>query len=99
MKCVDKNELEQFLQGKLTPERLLAVDEHVGRCADCKSALNALPRCKNAGVDLGAALLGVSECPDYEELSAFVDGALSGDRAKKTTAGREVAKEEDVIVV
>lgn len=82
MNCVDKKELEQFLRGKLDPRRLIAVDEHISTCGKCKAALAALPVQKNLRAEFGAALLGVQDCPEYEELSAFVEQSLSDDRMR-----------------
>ena len=84
MNCLDRNELEQFLKGKLDPQRLLAVDEHVGSCVHCRAQIGRAR--SQAGAELGAVLLDVYECPEYEELSAFLDNALENDRAKALRA-------------
>lgn len=86
MKCISENELRQFLNGNLDPERVLAVDEHLRMCADCRAALDRAPAFARAGIGFGEALLGVDDCPEYEELSAFVDGQLPGDGAKRMRA-------------
>lgn len=81
MNCVDRCELEGFLQGRLDPERLTAVDRHVSECAECRAALASMPAGKAAVAQLGTQLLGVADCPDYEVLSAYADGSLGADRA------------------
>ena len=86
MNCLDKNELEQFLTGKLHSQRLLAVDEHVCSCAQCKAQIAGARTGGRARAALGATLLDVYECPEYEELSALVDNALETDRAKTVRA-------------
>ncbi len=67
MNCISRQELEQFLQGNIEPQRLLAVDEHVSACPDCKATLQNMPAGRIAGTGLGIALLGVQECPPYEK--------------------------------
>lgn len=78
MNCIDRTELEAFLAGKLAPERLLAVDEHVSGCAECKKLFATLP----ARTDFAAMVLGATDCPEYEELSGYVDKSLDTTRAE-----------------
>lgn len=78
MNCIDRTELNNFLKMKLTPEQMLAVDEHVTGCAECKAALGKM----SARADFGNALVGADDCPEYEELSAYIDNALDGDRSR-----------------
>ncbi len=78
MKCIEKIELEQFLKGKLTPERMLEIDGHLDNCEQCKKLLARL----SARVEFGAELIGAIDCPEYEELSAYVDESLPADHAK-----------------
>ena len=80
MKCIDKTELERFLQAKIERERMLAIDEHLEQCPECKSILTEMAAFKKAGAQLGAELLLVGDCPEYEDLSALADGILAGDR-------------------
>lgn len=86
MNCIEHGELEQFLTGKLRPERLLAVDAHVAVCSRCRAAIAGIPARRRQAVNLAAALLEVQDCPDYEELSAFVDRTLEQDRARAVLA-------------
>lgn len=81
MNCINRAELELYLKGKLDIERLLAVDAHLSTCANCKTALQGLPAQQKAGAALGANLLGLQDCPEYESLSAYVDGTLNADAA------------------
>jgi len=82
MNCIERTELEAFLAGKLAPERLLAVDDHVSGCAECKKLLATMP----ARADFGAALVGATDCPEYEELSGYVDKSLDASRAESIRA-------------
>ena len=82
MNCINRDELEQFLRGRLAPERLVAVDSHARGCSECRAALCSLPERSRISGELCSSLLGVSDCPEYEELSAFVDNALESDAAK-----------------
>jgi anti-sigma factor RsiW len=82
MHCIDRAELEQFLAGRLAPERMLAIDEHLGACADCKKLAVSL----SARAQLGASIAGATDCPDYEELSAYIDESLDAERARAIRA-------------
>lgn len=73
MRCIDRSELERFRAGNLPADRLLAVDEHVRSCRACREALSCIPAGAAAAGALGMRVLGVEECPDYEQLSALVD--------------------------
>lgn len=77
MSCIERVEIEQFVKGKLAPEKLLAVDSHIRECADCKKLAASL----SSRVDLAAAVTGAADCPEYEELSAYLDEKLDAARA------------------
>ena len=62
--------------GKLPVERLLEIDAHVSGCAECRAELAGLPGVKKVALDLGTVLLGTADCPEYERLSAYVEGEL-----------------------
>lgn len=78
MNCINRTELDNFLNRKLAPEQMLAVDEHVSRCSDCKAALVKL----SARANLSASLVGADDCPEYQELSAYIDDSLDADRSR-----------------
>ncbi|MCE5314626.1 MAG: zf-HC2 domain-containing protein [Armatimonadota bacterium] len=80
MKCVDKTELKKYIEGKLDAARLVEIDEHLCACPECRDALSSLPSLRRAGIDLGASLLGFEDCPEYDDISAFADGALPVDQ-------------------
>lgn len=79
-------ELEQFLKGKLPAGRLLEVDEHISECTECKAALDGLQSGKSAAVDFSEMILGVKDCPEYEQLSAYVDRELDAQESSAIEA-------------
>jgi len=79
MKCPDKTKLEQYVAGKLGQEMMIELDKHVHSCPECKNVVRGIMGAK-LGMDLGASLLGL-DCPEYEELSAFVGEQLSSEKA------------------
>jgi hypothetical protein len=83
IRCVDSTELEKFVRGALDPDRMLVVDEHLAECADCRASVARLPAFRAVAWDLGALLVEVADCPEYDELSAFVDGKLSQGHARE----------------
>lgn len=85
-RCVDRTELERFLEGKLGPERMLAVECHLAECSICRSEAAAAPAFKRTAAGLGAVLIGAAECPDYETLSAFVEKTLVESEGKEVAA-------------
>lgn len=86
MECVKIEELTGFLLGELEPGRLIEVDDHLRSCEGCRARLVRLPTRAHVIGGFGAELLGVADCPEYEELSEFVDGSLDSDSAKAITA-------------
>ncbi len=86
MECAKTEELTRFLLGELEPGRLIEVDDHLRSCESCRARLERLPMRARVIGGFGAELLGVADCPEYEELSAFVDGSLGADSAKAITA-------------
>jgi len=84
MSCIERITIEQFVKGKLAPEQMLAVDSHVCECADCKKLAASV----SSRVDLAASVAGAADCPEYEQLSAYLDESLD---AAHTTAIRNHA--------
>ncbi len=80
--CIDITELSRFLEGKLEPERMTAVDQHLRECAECRDSALGLTGFRKSASELGASLLEVADCPEYEELSAYVEGTLGEERAR-----------------
>lgn len=77
MSCIERIEIEEFVKGKLAPQRMLAVDSHIRECSDCKKLATSL----SSRVDLAASVTGAVDCPEYEELSAYVDESLDAARS------------------
>ncbi|NLN76775.1 MAG: hypothetical protein GX139_10760 [Armatimonadetes bacterium] len=77
MDCIDKIELGRFLQGTLPPDRILAIDEHLSECKSCRAALRRSPVVAGFAADV----TGSNDCPEYEDLSAYVDDTLDVARA------------------
>ncbi|MGC8863004.1 MAG: hypothetical protein ACP5R5_09560, partial [Armatimonadota bacterium] len=86
MSCIDITELEKFLEGKIEPDRLIAVDEHLSGCTSCKAALDSLASRRRAVASFAAELIGVSDCPDYQQLSALIDESLDADESRRLLA-------------
>lgn len=86
MNCVDTKELERFIAGKLAPDRLVEIDEHIGTCSECKASVGELAARGRAFSELGTELLGLRDCPDYDELSAYIANSLDAERSKALCA-------------
>lgn len=76
MSCIEHLKLEQFVKGKLAPDQMLAVDSHIRECSDCKTLAGRL----SSRTDFAAELSGAVDCPEYEELSAYLDQILDAGR-------------------
>lgn len=84
--CVDTTELGHFLDGRLDPERMTEVDTHLRECPRCRALARGRMEFKRTAAMLGSSLLNVADCPDYDELSAFVDESVARDRAEMLRA-------------
>jgi len=82
IECIDKSELEKFLRGKLDSKRMLIVDRHIAECNACRSQLASLPEFAKVSAAFGTMVIGADGCPDYEELSAFLDSTLDEVRTR-----------------
>lgn len=72
MDCIDRKELKQFLDGKLPADRLIEIDAHLDECRTCRAAIGRM-----AGViNFVSEVTGAADCPEYDELSAYVDDSL-----------------------
>lgn len=76
MKCIERVEIEEFVKGKLAPQQMLAVDSHIRECSDCRKLAASL----SSRVDLASAVIGAADCPEYDELSAYLDESLDAAR-------------------
>ncbi len=82
MSCTERTQIEEFVKGKLTAQQMLEVDSHIRECADCRKLAKSL----SARVELASAVTGASDCPEYEELSAYVDRSLDAARTAAVRA-------------
>lgn len=67
-------DFQDCFAGRLSPERLLALDTHVEGCVECAERLATNGRCRSA--QLLAALVP-NDCPEYESLAGYLDGTLA----------------------
>ena len=86
MKCLDRRVIEEFLAGRLEPAQMVEVDEHLRTCAACRDLAAASLSARKAQAGFAEAVLQTTDCPDYEELSAFVDDNLEPAKAEAVTA-------------
>lgn len=77
MRCPDKNKLSQYMRGALPTSELIATSEHVSSCDECKAQIAVLAAYRKAALLVGQNVLSINDCPEYEELSAYVDETLS----------------------
>lgn len=79
MQCLDERRLKEYLSGDLPADELIAASEHVRACPVCRAKLVAARAYQKAACSVGEVTLAVGECPEYEDLSAYVDGELARD--------------------
>lgn len=77
MQCFDERKLRQYLSGRLSAEEMIAVCEHVCSCAACKSKVMESHDYGNAAFSLGQSITNTCDCPDYDDLSSYVDNILA----------------------
>lgn len=78
---LSQQELEQYRRSALAPVDLLAADDHLAKCEQCREKLGATVPVTQAWQTLRASLASETEQPQhlsYEELAAYVDEKLSG---------------------
>jgi hypothetical protein len=75
MDHLDAATIRAYRQKRLTQATLLAAEEHLASCADCRHA--ALPQSGNAAEALMQALLAAEEHLDYATLEGLVDDTLA----------------------
>lgn len=76
MQCFDEQLLSRYMQGALSVADMIAAGEHICECAVCRTKLNATSSYRKALRLIEEASIGIGDCPEYEELSAFVDDTL-----------------------
>ncbi len=78
MDCIDRKELKQFLDGKLPADRLIEIDGHLDECGACRAAVGRM----SSVINFASEVMGTTDCPEYEELSAYVDESLDAEKTK-----------------
>ncbi|MBP5739151.1 MAG: hypothetical protein J6X38_08755, partial [Abditibacteriota bacterium] len=66
---MDEKDLKRFLNCDVSREEFFRIERHIAECESCKDALRRL-----SSVRLQEFATGAECCPDYEELSRYVDG-------------------------
>jgi hypothetical protein len=75
MKCLDTNELRKMLMA--AGDDNSAACEHVCSCDRCRDELKKLARSAAISAGLCDCVLGMTNCPEYSDLSNFVDANLN----------------------
>ncbi|MDH7600514.1 MAG: hypothetical protein QHI38_00020 [Armatimonadota bacterium] len=83
MQCLDDKQLEEYISARLDSASLMVVDAHLRACENCRNRLQSLRLTGQALSSLAAQVACLWDCPDYEVLSALLDGTLD-----KTEANR-----------
>lgn len=83
MKCLEDKELEQYVSGRLSGKDLIRADQHLQACARCSESLHRLLAERRALASFVTQVAGIYECPDYDTLSAFLDGSLAEADARR----------------
>jgi len=77
MQCFNDRQLKLYLHGAIPGKEIAEMAEHIRSCASCREKLAALSEYKCAAWSINDAVLAAEGCPEYEELSAFVDEFVS----------------------
>lgn len=85
MRCLNTEEIKTLLTSAGGVE-LAGALEHVSECGRCQAEFRRLAACAPASVKFSEALLDIAECPDYDALSAFVDGGGDAESARAVRA-------------
>ncbi|MGQ9456256.1 MAG: anti-sigma factor family protein [Armatimonadota bacterium] len=83
MECLEDKELEQYITGRASSKDLISIDQHLQTCVCCSERLRKLLAERRALVSFIARVTGIQECPDYNTLSAFLDGKLTEAEARQ----------------
>ena len=76
MKCLDDRQLNYYASGSIPATDLITAAAHVKSCECCRSRVLGMKSVRGAGMSVSSAVLGIADCPEYEELSEYVDGTL-----------------------
>ena len=79
-KHLSVKQVEDYQQRQLPPEDLLAADDHLAECSECRNVVRS--PMNTAAVTVYADLaseISVAEHPSFEQKAAYVEGLLTGD--------------------
>ncbi len=77
MRCLDDKQLKQYMRGTLPVAEMLAAGDHIPGCSVCKARLARLSDYVIGSYSTLFSTLDIGECPEYEELSGYVEETLS----------------------
>ncbi|MEN6372815.1 MAG: zf-HC2 domain-containing protein [Armatimonadota bacterium] len=77
MQCFNDKQLKLYMHGAIPAKDIPGAAEHIRSCPACREKLAALTEYTRAAWSIGDAVLAAEGCPEYEELSAYVDETLS----------------------
>jgi tetratricopeptide (TPR) repeat protein len=78
MDCLDDNTVIEFLDGVLTAERALEVEQHIDACADCRGQLTSVARLSIVAATAATPLRDASDPVTTTGSSPLVPGASIG---------------------
>lgn len=69
MNCLTEKTIKRYLACDVSREEFAEISEHLASCEKCREAVRRM-----SSVSLETFAMGADICPDYEELSRYVDG-------------------------
>ncbi len=92
---LSQQQLKHYRRSALAPMELLAADDHLAACGQCREQLGASVPAAQAWQTLRASLPSGGEQPEhlsYEELAAYVDEKLSGIQREAVESHLEICR-------
>lgn len=92
---LSQQEFEQYRRSSLAPMELLAADDHLAACRQCRARLGEMVPAAQAWQTLRASLPSEGRKPEhlsYEELTAYVDEKLSGIQREAVESHLEICR-------
>jgi anti-sigma factor RsiW len=75
---ISVKEIERYQKRELSPRELLALDDHLAQCDDCRAQISGTAALRSSSIEFIPALENETfEHPEYEQLAAYVDGQLN----------------------
>jgi len=74
---ISVKEIQQYQKRELSPRELLALDDHLAQCEDCRAQISDIAALQSSSTSFIPALDSETfEHPVYEQLAAYIDGQL-----------------------